>query len=355
MIKYLAGAAALAMAVGTAYADPGKGNGGDKGNGNANHAAAKASPGNGNGNGKSAAKGKGNGNGNAGAKQAAKDNRGNGNSAKVASRQNGAGNGNGNANGRANGSPAKNAQKVRANPVRTANGNGNGNSGNANNSRVIRDVRDIRDAAYRDIDRRYDRDNAYTFSTRRGVIEGCPPGLAKKRNGCNPPGLVKDRYDDYRPRYFGLRDLRDGRYYYGDGYLYRLGAGNAISGYIPLLGGALSIGNTWPSYYDPSPLPSYYVDYYNLGPSGGYRYADDVIYRVDPETAAITSIAAMLTGDNFAIGQPMPSGYDVYNVPYSYRDRYYDTPQARYRYSDGYIYQVDPTTQLIVAAINMLT
>ena len=23
-----------------------------------------------------------------------------------------------------------------------------------------------------------------------------------------------------------------------------------------------------------------------------------------------------------AVGQPMPRGYDVYNVPYSYRDRY---------------------------------
>jgi len=62
----------------------------------------------------------------------------------------------------------------------------------------------------------------------------------------------------------------------------------------------------------------------------------------------------MLTGDDFVVGQPMPRGYDVYNVPYSYRDRYYDTPQARYRYSDGYIYRVDPPTMLITAAIDML-
>ena len=51
----------------------------------------------------------------------------------------------------------------------------------------------------------------------------------------------------------------------------------------------------------------------------------------------------------------MPLGYDVYNVPYDYRDRYADGPNANYRYSDGYIYQVDPTTQLIAAAIELLT
>ena len=50
----------------------------------------------------------------------------------------------------------------------------------------------------------------------------------------------------------------------------------------------------------------------------------------------------------------MPVGYDVYNVPYAYRDRYYDTPDAWYRYSDGYIYEVDPETQLIAAVIELL-
>ena len=33
-------------------------------------------------------------------------------------------------------------------------------------------------------------------------------------------------------------------------------------------------------------------------------------------------------------------------------DRYYDTPQSMYRYADGYIYQVDPTTRLIQAVID---
>ncbi len=190
---------------------------------------------------------------------------------------------------------------------------------------------------------------------RYGYVEGCPPGLAKKNNGCMPPGLAKKRGSYYQPSYFGYRSPGDGRYYYDDGYLYRTGSGGSILGYIPLLGGALSIGNQWPSYYQPVSVPDYYVDYYNLGSDNSYRYADNVLYRVDPQSSAITSIAALLTGDQFAVGQPMPSGYDVYNVPYAYRDRYYDTPDSYYRYSDGYVYQVDPTTQLIQAAIQLLT
>ena len=38
----------------------------------------------------------------------------------------------------------------------------------------------------------------------------------------------------------------------------------------------------------------------------------------------------------------------------AYRDRYYDTPEATYRYNDGYIYQADPKTQLITAVIDAL-
>ena len=34
--------------------------------------------------------------------------------------------------------------------------------------------------------------------------------------------------------------------------------------------------------------------------------------------------------------------------------QYYDTPDAWYRYNDGYIYRVDPTTQLITAIINAI-
>ena len=41
-------------------------------------------------------------------------------------------------------------------------------------------------------------------------------------------------------------------------------------------------------------------------------------------------------------------------MPLGYRDRYYDTPDAMYRYNDGYIYRVDPTTQLITAVIDAI-
>jgi hypothetical protein len=64
----------------------------------------------------------------------------------------------------------------------------------------------------------------------------CPPGLAKKNNGCLPPGIAKKRFDvgdrwngnyrqwdynqvplDWRNQY-GLD--QNNRYYYRDGYLY---------------------------------------------------------------------------------------------------------------------------------------
>ena len=67
----------------------------------------------------------------------------------------------------------------------------------------------------------------------------------------------------------------------------------------------------------------------------------------------ISSIVALLAGD-LAVGQPLPGDYGVYNVPMAYRDRYYDTPDALYRYNDGYIYQADPKTQLITAVIDAL-
>jgi hypothetical protein len=185
----------------------------------------------------------------------------------------------------------------------------------------------------------------------RGLIDGCPPGLARKNNRCLPPGQANQRR--YRPDWWGLSGLSGGPYLYDGGYLLRLNGG-AVAGYVPLLGGALAVGNLWPATYVAQPVPQYYVDYYDLGPSGSYRYADDVLYRVDPATSAITSIAGLLTGDDIRIGSPMPPGYDVYNVPYRYRSQYADGPDAWYRYSDGYIYQVDPTTQLVTAAIDLL-
>jgi hypothetical protein len=66
---------------------------------------------------------------------------------------------------------------------------------------------------------------------------GCPPGLAKKNNGCMPPGQARKLYRtgqrfpsgygnmwSYNQIPYDLRrqyDLdRSNRYYYGDGYIY---------------------------------------------------------------------------------------------------------------------------------------
>jgi hypothetical protein len=68
---------------------------------------------------------------------------------------------------------------------------------------------------------------------------GCPPGLAKKNNGCLPPGQAKKLYNvgqrfpanygdawNYNQIPYDLRSRYDfnpnSRYYYGDGYLYRV-------------------------------------------------------------------------------------------------------------------------------------
>lgn len=193
------------------------------------------------------------------------------------------------------------------------------------------------------------------------MAEGCPPGLAKKYNGCRPPGLARQqdryRYARYAPDWWGFGGLfgdRGGNYFYDEGFLLRFSDGGGISGYIPLLGGALSVGNLWPDEYRYSNMPAYYESYYGLGDRNRYRYADNVVYRMDPDTATITSIAALLTGDEFVVGQRMPRGYDIYNVPYSYRDRYYDRPGAMYRYNDGYVYEIDPETMLVASAIELL-
>lgn len=263
-------------------------------------------------------------------------------------RGNGGGNSQGNQN--RNGNDRNQAAGRQADSSGNAANRGNGNAG-GNQERRFPDARVASNAG---------NSGRFLDYDRRGLIDGCPPGLAKKYNGCMPPGQLKNqsgyRYSQYRPEWWGLSalGLTGSDYYYDDGYLVRLGRDGRIGGYIPLLGGALSIGNPWPSYYQPVVVPRYYTQYYGLGPDPSYRYANNVFYRVDPETAAITSIAAMLTGDNITVGQPMPAGYQVYNVPYGYRDRYYDTPNAYYRYSDGYIYQVDPETRLVAAAIELL-
>jgi len=323
MRKFLIGAAALALAASAAHSDPGNGKGGDKGGdkGGGQAAAGQFNPGGG----KDKAKGG--------------DKADHGPSMHAVKADRGPG------------MRADKADKAEAREWKTGKDRSQVKRDERTERRADRDVRVVdRDDAWND---RFDRDG------NRGLIDGCPPGLDKKNNGCMPPGLAKKRDGfrdaNYRPSWFGYSSLGDGRYAYDDGYLYRMSDNGSVLGFVPLLGGALSVGNQWPSYYQPNSVPDYYVDYYNLGGQDSYRYADDVLYRVDPQSSAITAIAALLTGDRFNVGQQLPMGYDVYNVPSAYQGRYSDGPDAAYRYSDGYVYEVDPQTQLISAVIELLT
>jgi hypothetical protein len=271
-----------------------------------------------------------------------------------------------------------------------------------------------------------DWDRHYAYRGIPAAYVGCPPGLAKKSPACVPPGLAKQHYigqalpsfyaSNYLP--LGLRDIyhdNDDYYYrWGDGYVYRVDRGdNLISALLPLIGGGYGVGQQFPyynqpSYYVPSYYQSFYPDtpydyyrydngyvyrldagsgmiedviplldrgygmgqmlpagysYYNVPyqyrdyyydtPEYAYRYAPGAIYQVDRDSQLITAIASLLTG-GLSVGQPLPASYSAYNVPFAYRDRYYDSPESWYRYSDGYIYQVDPTTRLITAMVQAL-
>ena len=306
-----------------------------------------------------------------------------------------------------------------------------------NNDRV-RNFEDVRQFAVRDRDdfrrvaewRDWNDGDWDRHFANRGIpasFVGCPPGLAKKSPACVPPGLARNAFVGAAlPNYYasnsfpvGLRDIyydTDDYYYrWGDGYAYRVDRGDQlISALLPLVGAGLGVGMPFPyqgsNYYVPSSYQSFYPDYgydddyyryangyvyeidgdsgyiedviplldrgYGVGqmlPAGysyynvpyqyrdayydtddySYRYAPGAIYQVDRDSQLITGIASLLTG-GLSVGQPLPPAYGVYNVPISYRDTYYDTPDNWYRYSNGYIYQVDPTTQLITAIVRAI-
>ena len=217
----------------------------------------------------------------------------------------------------------------------------------------------------RDRDRDFDRNRIVSrdFADR----DGCPPGLAKKDNGCLPPGQAKKLLGarlhtnfansllpyQYRSWY---RDDGDHFFRSGDGFIYRVNRSNDfVDGIIPLFssGNYYSRGETWPSDYNFYNVPYQYRDYYADTGAYNYRYGDGAIYRLNAGTGVIDSIVALLAGD-LGVGQQLPQGYDVYNVPFQYRDRYSDTADNWYRYNDGYIYQVDPKTRLISAVIDAI-
>ena len=233
--------------------------------------------------------------------------------------------------------------------------------------RALKEDRIFREAERRDRfeDRRFlgdDRRFAGNFDG------GCPPGLAKKNNGCLPPGQEKKLFrlgeripsgyyssynlpGEYRAWY---QDSPEYSYRYDDGYIYRMDKGtNLVSALIPLLGGGFGVGNLLPAGFDAYNLPLQYRDDYRDNSDAYYRYGDDAIYQVDPQSNMIESVVALLAGD-LNVGQLLPAGYDTYNLPMDYRDQYRDSDDAMYRYADGNIYEVDPKSRMIEAIVAQL-
>jgi hypothetical protein len=155
----------------------------------------------------------------------------------------------------------------------------------------------------------------------------------------------------YRSSYY---DRNDAWYRYGDGFIYQIDPySRRIEERYPLYAGYddYLVGERWPVAYPDYNVPYGYQSVYYDTPQYQYRYANDAIYQVDPTTQLITAVAALLSGSTFTVGQPLPAGYGVYNVPVDYRDRYYDTADNWYRYNNGYVYRVDPVTGLIEDSI----
>jgi hypothetical protein len=246
---------------------------------------------------------------------------------------------------------------------------------NGRDAREVRDIREVREERLVRDTGRFDRGSDRTLALLRsptvrttGLIEGCPPGLWAKNNGCLPPGQARKLVGQAVPAALGAALLPqayrswypdDEEYFYrlDDGYVYRIDRDrNLVDGFFPLVTdwtGAYYVGAAYPQdylgYYN---VPVQYRPWYSDG-DDYYRYADGAIYRVDRQQGLIESIVSLLAGD-LAIGQRLPAGYDMYNVPIDYRDRYVDGPDAWYRYNDGYIYQVDPTTRLVQAIVETL-
>lgn len=150
---------------------------------------------------------------------------------------------------------------------------------------------------------------------------------------------------DYRASY---QDNDDNYYRYGDGYIYQMDQGSRrIAARYPIYADDYDIGERWPVAYPDYNVPYGYSSAYQDTPQYQYRYANNGIYQVDPTNQMILALVALLSGDQFAVGQRMPSGYDTYNVPFDYRDRYADSDSDWYRYANGNVYRVDAGSGLI--------
>src|SRR4051812_4022305 len=141
---------------------------------------------------------------------------------------------------------------------------------------------------------------------------------------------------------------------YADGVVYQVDCYTGmVMNVIPTYAGGYGVGQMLPSAYSYYNVPMQYRSLYYPSADSSYWYAPGAIYQYDTNTSLITSVAALMS-PGFSIGQPLPTGYGMYNVPMAYRSTYYDTPNAWYRYNNGYIYQVDPSTMMVTAMVASL-
>ncbi len=153
----------------------------------------------------------------------------------------------------------------------------------------------------------------------------------------------------YRPSYFNAfyPNSPYDCYRYGYGYVYETDCMTGmVENVIPTYDYGYGVGQLLPASYSYYNLPYQYRSYYADNDDYYYRYAPGAIYRVDRDTALISSVVSLLAGA-LTVGQPLPVGYSAYNVPLAYRTTYYDTPDVWYRYNDGYIYGVNPRTRVV--------
>jgi hypothetical protein len=165
----------------------------------------------------------------------------------------------------------------------------------------------------------------------------------------------------YVPAYYGLDSFYPAEYgetcnRYAYGVVYQVDCVTGmVENVVPTYAGGYGVGQLLPSSYAYYNVPMQYRSLYYPTADYSYWYAPGAIYQYDPSTSLITSVAALMS-PGFTVGQALPAGYEVYNVPDAYRATYYDTPAAWYRYNNGYIYQVDPSTMLVSAiAASLLT
>jgi len=200
---------------------------------------------------------------------------------------------------------------------------------------------------------RYGDGYAYQINRGSNLIAAMIPLLA---GGYLPGQYLPQPYmTSYVPDYYGFNsfypDYGGTCNRYANGVVYEVDcASGFVEDVIPLYASGYGVGQVLPSSYAYYNVPYQYRSLYYDTPDYNYWYAPGAIYQYEPHTSMITSVAALLS-PGFTVGQALPVGYDVYNVPYSYRATYYDTPNAWYRYNNGYIYQVDPVTRLVTAIV----